>query len=336
MINYQLKPGRPSLETQGTCPAQSKAAMDIVLDFDGTITAEDSIGCLGAFAVSHQQKRCQHAVDLSSTWEQIVTGYVDDYKAHVAGYSPAEAERLTHEEERAFLRSLHQVDVKSLVRVAHSKLFEGCTEDDLFGAGQEAVRTGAVTPRHGFAEFVAAMSRSGASLSILSVNWSASFIRGVLSRCCGVVIGDIVSNEIAEEGTIGGRGGRDKSGTALMTSLHKLEALEDRAAAAQTRNQGTSSSSPRTTFYFGDSTTDLECLLAADFGIVMADDETSSLLRALSRLGFHVPPVSNPIENKRELQPVAGPQKLAWATSFTEVLESGFLRQAEIQQPPIS
>ncbi|TLS28555.1 hypothetical protein PpBr36_00385 [Pyricularia pennisetigena] len=298
--------------------------MDVVLDFDGTITAKDSISCLGEFGVSHQQKRRRH--DLTSTWERIVSEYVADHKTHVSAYSPAEADRLTHDEERAFLHSLQHVDVKSLGRVADSKLFEGCTADDLYAAGQEAVRIGKVAPRKGFAEFVAAMRGAGASLSILSVNWSAAFIRGVLSQCGAVVIDDVVSNEITADGKIGSLGDGAEAGTPMMTSLHKLKALQARSTASA----GDDETKPKTTVYFGDSTTDLECLLAADIGIVMANDENSSLLRALSRLGFDIPHALD-VSRSQQKGPttVGNRRRLAWATSFTEVLESGILTPTE-------
>ncbi|TLD23092.1 hypothetical protein PspLS_07381 [Pyricularia sp. CBS 133598] len=298
--------------------------MDVVLDFDGTIIAKDSINCLGEFGVSHQQKRRRH--DLTSTWQQIVSDYLADHKKHVSAYSPAEADRLTHDDERAFLHSLQHVDVKSLARVADSRLFEGCTATDLYGAGQEAVRTGKVAARGGFAEFVAAMRGAGASLSILSVNWSASFIRGVLSQCGGVVIDDVVSNEITADGKIGCLGDGDEAGTPMMTSLHKLQALRARSAAPSSEDE----TGPRTTIYFGDSTTDLECLLAADIGIVMANDENSSLLRALARLGFDTPHALDATSRPQHVPTTVGTRRrLAWAKSFTEVLESGILHPKE-------
>ncbi|KAI6367962.1 hypothetical protein MCOR25_004751 [Pyricularia grisea] len=299
--------------------------MDVLLDFDGTITVKDSIHCLGEFGVSHQQKRRRH--DLSSTWERIVSDYVADHKTHVSAYSPAEADRVTHHDERAFLHSLQNVDVKSLGRVADSRIFEGCTADDLYGAGQEAVRTGKVAARSGFAEFVAAMRGAGATLSILSVNWSAAFIKGVLSQCGDhVVIDDVVSNEITTDGKIGCLGGGDEAGTPMMTSLHKLKALQARSAASSGENQA----KPKTTIYFGDSTTDLECLLAADIGIVMANDENSLLLRALSRLGFDTPHALD-VSRRREQMPttMGTRRRLAWVTNFTEVLESGILDPTE-------
>ncbi|KAL5888593.1 hypothetical protein ACKVWC_003851 [Pyricularia oryzae] len=304
----------------------TQITMDVVLDFDGTIIAKDSINCLGEFGVSHQQKHRQH--DLSPTWKQIVSDYLADHKMHVSAYSPAEADRLTHDDERAFLHSLQHVDVKSLARVADARIFEGCTADDLYGAGREAVRTGKVAARGGFAEFVAVMRGAGATMSILSVNWSASFIRGVLSQCGDdVVIEDVVSNEITADGKIGclGEGG-GAQGTPMMTSLHKLEALRARSAASSDENEISS----KITIYFGDSTTDLECLLAADIGIVMANDENSSLLRALARLGFETPHALDAGSRWQQVPTTVDTRRrLAWARSFTEVLESGILHPKE-------
>jgi soluble P-type ATPase len=68
--------------------------------------------------------------------------------------------------------------------------------------------------------------------------------------------------------------------------------------------------------YFGDSTTDMECLLAG--GVVISDDEESSLLKTLKRIGVNVPHVGENSERDG---------KVKWARDFREVLDSGLLNE---------
>ncbi|KAL8359541.1 hypothetical protein RB601_007778 [Gaeumannomyces tritici] len=350
--------------------------MDIVLDFDGTITAKDTIACLGAFAVSRQQQSQQsqqqqhhyddhgghptttttteHHQDSTSTststsrqatWDWIVSSYAADHARHAAAFEPAEADRRTVAAERAFLASLRAVDGASAARVARSRLFAGCTDAHLFEAGRDAVRAAAGAAaaaafRPGFAAFLrdaAGNGGGGATVAVLSVNWSAAFIRGVVSMCDGpgggrdgaaAVVSEVISNDIMADGSIGGplvrgpegEGGGGDRHAALTTSADKLRAFLD-------RRDSRGGSGARTTVYFGDSTTDLECLLEASAGVVMADEGgaegSSALLRCLSRLGFHVPHVSE----AAAAAAAAGlpPPRLAWARDFCEVMDSGHL-----------
>ncbi|KAL8420220.1 hypothetical protein RB594_003124 [Gaeumannomyces avenae] len=352
--------------------------MDIVLDFDGTITAKDTIACLGAFAVSRQQQSQQqqqqqqqhhyddhgghptttttttttteHHQDSASTstsrqatWDWIVSSYAADHARHAAAFEPAEADRRTVAAERAFLASLRAVDGASAARVARSRLFVGCTDAHLFEAGRDAVRASAGAAaafRPGFAAFLRDAAGGGggggATVSVLSVNWSAAFIRGVVSMCDGpggdgaaAVVSEVISNDIMADGSIGGppvrgpegEGGGGDRHAALTTSADKLRVFLDRRDSRGARGA-------RTTVYFGDSTTDLECLLEASAGVVMADEGgaegSSALLRCLSRLGFHVPHVS---EAAAAAAAAAGlpPPRLAWARDFCEVMDSGHL-----------
>ncbi|KAK4131738.1 hypothetical protein BT67DRAFT_427122 [Trichocladium antarcticum] len=68
----------------------------------------------------------------------------------------------------------------------------------------------------------------------------------------------------------------------------------------------------RRVVYFGDSTTDLACLVEADLGVVMADDGESKLLKTLRRVGLEVPHVGQWEDGRR----------LVWARDFDEVLGS--------------
>ncbi|RYC54307.1 hypothetical protein CHU98_g11900, partial [Xylaria longipes] len=136
--------------------------MSIFLDFDGTITTEDTVTHLANFALRFQSERQSQdkspriipglsstttstqtqnppsvaAVsqerengDLSSRWDDVVHAYVSDYKSHVSSYAPCASDRQCVEDEVAFLRSQKHVETRSLGRINECALFRGIGRD---------------------------------------------------------------------------------------------------------------------------------------------------------------------------------------------------------------
>ncbi|KAK3336594.1 haloacid dehalogenase-like hydrolase-domain-containing protein [Cercophora scortea] len=298
----------------------------IVLDFDGTITQNDTIDVLGKFACS----RNGGAV----IWDDIVKAYFADHKSHVATYQPEQALRTTLDQELAFLESLRPVELASAERVVRAALFRDLTDSDFERFGREAFGNGlrggrlepetssgggsssslptaspAVTLRAGFRTFVDEVaSRTDSSLGLVSVNWSQSFIEGVLGGE-GKDKEDRfikrVNRITAPTGVI--EGPAELAGATLVTAQDKVDALRELLGQDQAGGERQTCC-----VYIGDSTTDLACLMEASLGIVMADNEDSRLLQTLGRLGYDVPHVSV----------WKAPEKLAWARDFDEILKS--------------
>lgn len=277
--------------------------MDIVLDFDGTITRHDTIATLAAHAISKNGGTAAGA-----DWDRIVEAYTLDHERYVAGYSPPASERTTPAQELAFLNGLRALEQASLDRVADSGLFRDLAPDDLARFGEcAAVRDGGgpVEIRRGFAELLDGLSRRG-RIAVVSVNWSADFIRGC---CCGGWGGelDVIAANAVEFptgrvcGAVPGGGGE-----LVLAARDKYAALE-----AVVRRWGRR---PGEVVYVGDSGTDLECLLACR-GIVITDDGEGALLETLRRLGFEV----------RHVSECGTDFRLAWARDFKEILDSGIL-----------
>lgn len=352
--------------------------MSIFLDFDGTITAEDTVTHLANFALrfqSERQAQGQHTQtrdgdasltscsthtthesvmpasleetppegqeqeqeeeqeeennNLSSRWDSVVHAYVSDYKSHVSLYTPSAADRQCADDEIAFLRSQKHVETRSLARINECALFRGISPATFHAAGRELVRNGTVCLRPGFGDFVRGAWAKGWSVSVVSVNWSAAFIEGA----CGFAEGeiDVFANEVREEdGAVLGPG--VLVGDALLTS-HREEGDDDddKGRGSESKSRGlvgrnlTNSCDKRDAvrevrrkrqeldqpfYYFGDSTTDMECLLEATRGIVIADDEQSTLIQTLRRIGKRVPHV-------RDAEPG---EELVWAKSFEETI----------------
>lgn len=199
----------------------SRASISLVFDFDGTITDQDTIGVLADIGQRFQQKR---GAVISPTWPQIVEAYGQDYADYAKMAQPGENDRHGFDEELRYLRGLRPVEMRSFRRVEASGLFRGIREDDFFVAGKEAVQTGTVQLREGFIELLDVAKRNTWPVYVVSVNWSRSFIRGVLD---GFPVGEILANEAQEDGTISGPeilGARSED-TVLTTCEDKARVL---------------------------------------------------------------------------------------------------------------
>ncbi|PHH86858.1 hypothetical protein CDD83_9650 [Cordyceps sp. RAO-2017] len=287
--------------------------MHLVFDFDGTITLQDTIGELVGSAIALQRQR--HGRHLQAVWEEAMRAYSADYEAYrTQSGRPAAAEAPTagqedeeEERERRFLAGLKEVEEASLDRVGRSGIFAGLDAERLSGMGAEAVAQGRVIVRDGLADMLGLASRRGWRTDVLSVNWSAAFIRGVLGAYPPT--GGVTANEIsAGDGLIGGPGGG---------LIARITTAPDKLAALRRLVRGDD-----TVVYFGDSTTDLECLLYDEGVAVVAAGarDDSRLVRTLRRLGHGVPHVA-------ERQP--GAAGISWASSFREVLDSGLLERED-------
>lgn len=269
--------------------------MHLIFDFDGTITQQDTIGELARSAMELQRRRRINGGDLQASWDQVVQSYVDDYRSYGKSHPAQEDSRTCVEDEIRFLSGMKDVEETSLARVAESRIFAGLDAEMLSQAGADAVKEGRIKIRRGFPEMISLANERGWSVSVVSVNWSRAFIRGALRPH----ILDVVANEFSADGSITGpefiRG--------RMTNVcEKRKALEHLVKEKDGR-----------VVYFGDSTTDMQCILGG--GVVISDQDDSSLLRTLRRVGVSVPHVGER----------AADVEVSWARDFQEVLKSGLL-----------
>jgi thiamine phosphate phosphatase / amino-HMP aminohydrolase len=275
--------------------------------------------------------------DLSACWDAVVAAYVADYKAHVSAYAPEAAKRRHVSDEVAFLRSQKHVETRSLRRINGCALFRGIGRDAFREAGRALVRDGTVRLRPGFHGLVKAALARGRRVNVVSVNWSAAFIEGA----CGFDEGDgfrVISNDVRKkdgavvgpgaltgEGLLAhrdqdqdqnqenetGDGDGDPTPLREQTSRNLTNSVDKRDAVQEVRRRQATEDTPF--WYFGDSTTDMECLLEATRGVVLADDGTSTLIETLRRIGKRVPHVRD----------AESSDNIVWASNFEEVMNSG-------------
>ncbi|KAL7816269.1 haloacid dehalogenase-like hydrolase domain-containing protein [Trichoderma gracile] len=308
--------------------------MNLIFDFDGTITARDTIFQLAQSAISLQAQRSSSSSSsspnnnntsgnppLQTKWDAIVQAYADQHAAYAESFSPPKHERCTPAQELAYLASLKDTENASLDRVDGSGLFGGLTSEDLFRMGRQSVESGDVVVRDGFVEMVQLAREKGWRVGVISVNWSQAFIQGVLHP-----VGEgipIVTNCISSDGTIHGPEGFN-GGVRLTTSRDKANVLGELLAKEEEQqllHSSSSSSSGSPTVYFGDSTTDMECLLKHHGIVIAADAQSSSLLQTLERVGVSVPHVGSVQDGGDD------GANIAWARDFREVLESRVLER---------
>ncbi|KAK8197839.1 hypothetical protein HDK77DRAFT_478893 [Phyllosticta capitalensis] len=283
--------------------ASAPLPIHLILDWDGTLTAKDTLHFLGQISNEHAVRDVSPP---SSSWDDIVKAYVDDLNAHTQAYRPSASERNTIAEEKAWLASLEGVDLRSVKRVEDAGLFAGVTANNVSQGASKAVGSGQLKLRKGWENLLFRNEGNEGNLlshiSILSVNWSATFIREALLHAAydtkvlqssemnadalrrTMQNMDIFANEFEGLNRLNGSSGRlSKSGErGIRTSEDKLERMPI------PRKYG----GDELVIYVGDSCTDLEALLAADVGICIRDEPMGSgqreLAEALERIGVPV------------------------------------------------
>lgn len=262
----------------------SKSNIRLVLDWDGTLTKKDTLHLVAAIGYDHNRSASLRP------WDDIVQAYISDYKKHAAQYSPALQDRRTAIEESCWLASLKEVERRSIERVRTAGIFKGVTEENVVSASRSAVQEGKLQLRPGSLQLLNALntssqasSRAAPPVSILSVNWSARFIKACLATALTTsgspdhIMLDaipIYANELPLD--------EDQPTSYICTSEDKLAKLE------QVREEDQNAA----IVYVGDSATDFDCLVAADIGICVRDEPLGSgqkeLKDTLERVGIEI------------------------------------------------
>jgi hypothetical protein len=308
--------------------------INLVLDWDGTITTKDTMFAYGKVADIRDGRLGRNPTG-TATFNGFGKAWMDDYTKHEQNYTPKAENRRHPSQESAWLKSLSAVETYSAERVESSGFFAGVTLEDVSDAAKVLLESGELSLRAGWEDvfsraFRDSISQShrdrgipGLGVSILSVNWSESFIRRSLMTAASraslggggggleaLINGDIkiIANEISGLQRPDGSSGllTDPDHAIVRTSFDKLQNF---------KIQNDSHN-----IYVGDSATDFDCLLAADLGICIRDAHMGSSARTLadtlSRVGYNVRHVGE-IESWQE---VDSESNLLWASDFKEIL----------------
>jgi thiamine phosphate phosphatase / amino-HMP aminohydrolase len=258
-----------------------KTAKHLILDWDGTLTVKDTMSVLAELPNARNErlrKTCPDSVppgDPKTQWNAIVEGYMNDSNAHKREEDFPNEYPDTPGGLESWLESLKGVEYASARRAEKSGFFRGVKAEDIESTVRKAFATGALKLRPGWEQLIGFAVRpnasSGDKVSIISVNWSESFIRWALyiaaermenqpdkQRLCEYINNmHIHANEIHGLPSPLGSSGRLIS--RVRTAEEKKLAMEE--AISQHHDslpRGQDFFGPFT-FYVGDSATDFMC-----------------------------------------------------------------------------
>ncbi len=302
-------------------------SMKWFLDWDGTMTTADTLSVV----VSIGYNKNQH--QKLPPWTYFTDTYLSDYKAHNAKHQLKERPSTSIQEFLSRQESLVEVERASVERVERAGIFANVTNADIDNVAKEAIQSRRVLLRPGLVSLIQRIKERGDSATIISVNWSARFIHACLetAREPRTQIDpqkfNIRANEI--EGGSGVKLTRTFAGEdrGIWTARDKEKMM---FAELQAESQ------QRTSVYIGDSPSDLSCLLLANVGICIQDNELSSeqsslqeLLRRFNVACQHIGEYSH--ERSTDYKSV---KRLWWAKDFNEIHEVLYSSNKDTHIPP--
>lgn len=289
-------------------------SIELVFDFDGTITTEDTIASIAEAAIRVSPRK-----EMASAWDYIVRSYVEDmehyHRTYVApdGSSPEEPLQVLLDRYSGCQR--RHVESASLARVKDAGLFQGIWPDYLLRAGQLDKAKCQVRIREGFDWFFKHAQLQGHGMHILSVNWSIDYIKGVLGTRYDMT--SVIANRTdPEDGSISTSGAFEESNDreawpdVLAVANDKLVAMRNLYRRRKASNPG----KELIFIYFGDSTTDVECLIEVG-GVIISNGEGSLLQLLQQYIGHQVPHVSEWEEDGLT----------CWARNFSELQQFDYI-----------
>lgn len=294
-ITNILQPADKQSEIMPPSPLIScrQSRFSLILDWDGTLTTSDTLAVLAAVGYSKTRPP-------SKPWSSIVSAYLDDFQTHASNYPTPPKKRNTFTAERAWLRSLRPVEETSAARATSAGVFRGVGRESMADAARRAVDAGEVKLRRGWEGMFLRSLGAGVSMDVVSVNWSRCFVMECLRasavkseqevevmksvESCRVFANEMADVEAVKTG-VEVNGERQGGARNLRTSEDKLKQMME-LSTAKASEEG------QVVVYVGDSTTDLECLVAADVGVVIRDQVMGSsqqdLAQTCERIGLSV------------------------------------------------
>ena len=307
----------------------------LFLDFDSTITTASTLPHLLDLPTRiHFQKHSSSIISTSlhsATAEELSSAYTSDLHNHIASYSPRSRDRATLAQELAYANSLRSIERASFQRGKQSFSDAGVMKKHIGEAALEAVERRHVRFREGWAILTRVIQQKRIWTGIISVSWSELWI----SRCVERVR-EMDGMGIEEKGRleieVRANEIMDKEERGIYVSSDKVHIMAEMVQQRREllrRQHDTDFDQGLKSIYLGDSFTDLECLLAADVGIVVRDQETigseqREMGEALERIGLEVGWIGH-WNGDVDVGKRIGRKRLWWAKDFNEICESGVL-----------
>jgi len=310
----------------------------LVLDFDCTLTKHDSLHLLREIPLRRNARLGHYAIPVPE-WSALERAYMEDYNRHqeataatkreLARITSASAARSAYSQ---YLASRRVVELQSLQRAEAWGLFKGVTIDDVRGAAQAVIADGRLSMREGWQQLLCSVrSASQSKASIISVNWSASFIRECLladlkqhgqdrEDLSTMIERDLEIHANDIDGLHEPHGSSGRMQSKVHTSADKLKYLP--------LSQGNNPDYPFRQadecnpylIYVGDSSTDFDALMAADTGIWLNPAENVEDAQRDCQQSFK-PLQLTFYDLARSSGHIETPQGLAWANDFESITD---------------
>lgn len=135
-------------------------ALELVFDFDGTITESDSIASVVDAALNYHKGASPPETyqSLTDAWSHIVKSYMADLEEYRGSFNPAIQHNHTTplDAARAHFSNdqRRQIERASLLRVQEAGLFRDIPVEHLFHSGQTHRDKEVVKLRNGFSDFI--------------------------------------------------------------------------------------------------------------------------------------------------------------------------------------
>ena len=263
-------------------------------------------------------------------WSYFSEAYISDYRTHAAGDQARHRSGISLEQFFAWQESLVVVERASVERVEQAGIFANVTEGDVDEAARRAVESQRVVMRPGLISLLDNLQAQGNRVTVVSVNWSSRFIRSCLRSFQGPQHGK-ASGEVhirANDIKLGSNGRLsrtfEKENRGIWTAGDKARVMREGVKAGPGQ---------QLSVYVGDSLTDLPCLLLADVGVCIRDEQSGSEQQSLREtqakldiscqwIGEYIPARNGGLDRKD--------RNLWWARDFQEICTSNLVLQGAI------
>ncbi|KAJ2705226.1 hypothetical protein FB645_002624 [Coemansia sp. IMI 203386] len=243
-------------------PRSPRPAVVVAVDFDKTLTVQDTVAQVVAAASSHNHPQ-------TPSFDSLVDAYTQDLATHQSIWAPKISNHVATSSVtvgflQTYLDSHRTIEHASLARISASKLMAGVSRKDFSIAAAKNVcfQPGASTALRRFLHL-------RLSTYIVSVNWSEDFIRGAL-HANGVEDAEhikIICNDPAFD---------CKTGLSTGELVPRITVAGDKVEAIREIRRSVQESNTHVPFivYVGDSLTDLPALIDADLGFVIGNNSS--------------------------------------------------------------
>ena len=290
------------------------APIILFLDWDSTLTTASTVPLLLSLSPTPP----------STCPAELSAHYASALAVHSSSYAPSASSRNTLAQEVVYLDSLRGIERASIERCEEAGVWRGVSPQVIDDAAGEAIRGRSVVLREGAERVIQQGLNGRGRVVVLSVGWSAQFIRGCLLAAMGkeAEAVEIKANEIVEDRKLNRYFGAERGG--IWTCADKARVLKEVVGKAKAKAKA----KEVRTVYVGDSVTDLECVTSVDVGICMRGEvegtEQKELHGTLKRLAIECRWIVERKAGEQETGVWEDKVVLWWARDFHDICEGEF------------